>query len=226
MLTFRAPGNSAIKEFYIADVTLEKIRVGSIIVPGVNDGKQKLIGLSLSSIGDKVAEAYNDLLREYVEETPRWLTVNYDESYIPLVDVAGAKRALLEHDLVLIYTPADCLFEEPKHADCERIGTDLAYNMEIYAATRYGILGGVEIEKAMNQAALIIQDFQREYVDSRIETANSFVHALEMFKSWANPYALISCPVTDDELKIVQLLDLPFLPGTFGKNAITLKACK
>lgn len=63
MLSFKPHCNELIQKFIIADVTLEKIRVGSIKIPGLNP--KQFLGMSLSFIGQAVADHYGEMLADY-----------------------------------------------------------------------------------------------------------------------------------------------------------------
>lgn len=174
MLSFKPKCNDLIQDIVIADVTLEKIRVGSIKIPGLNH--KKFLGMSLSFIGQAVADHYGEMLADYDQNAPEWLNTIYNTDAIPYVSLENADRALSFHDFVLVNTGKVRYPYTEKH---ELIGKTLLREENIYLVNYCGDMPGPMVARAINQAHDVVPGFQSCVNGTRTGIALTLVEALE-----------------------------------------------
>lgn len=174
MLSFTTKQNDYIESIVIADVMLEKIRVGGLKVPGM-DPKQ-FQGMSLSFIGQAVADHYGEMLQDYDQAAPSWLSVVYKTDAIPYVSLENADRALSCHDFALVNTGKGTYPYKEKY---ELIGKTLLNNEHIYLVNYCGDMPGPMVAHAINYAHDVVPGFQPLINDARTVIASTLIDALE-----------------------------------------------
>ena len=174
MLSFNPRNSDYIQAIIIADVMLEKIRVGGLKVPGM-DSKQ-FQGMSLSFIGQTVADHYGEVLQDYDQAAPNWLNVLYKEDAIPYVSLENADRALSCHDFVLVNTGKGTYPYKEKY---ELIGKTILNGEHIYLVNYCGDMPGNMVAHAINYAHDVVPGFQASVNDTRTTIASTLIDALE-----------------------------------------------
>lgn len=174
MLSFNPRNSDYIQTILFADVTLEKIRVGSIEVPGM-DPKQ-FRGMSLSFIGQLVTDHYGELLETYSQDAPSWMSVIYDTDAIPYVSIDNAWRAAEWHDYVL--TDGD-IKSDSRIGQAEMIGKTVLGGRPVYVVTDFSSIDGPAIARAINHACNVIPGFEPNVSGFRVSLASTLVDALE-----------------------------------------------
>lgn len=174
MLSFKPRGNEFINKFIIADVTLEKIRVGSIKIPSINP--KQFLGMSLSFIGQEVADHYGELLADYDQNAPEWLNTRYNTDAIPYVSLENAIRALACHDFVLVNTGKE---HYPYKEEHELIGKSGLNEERIYLVNYCGDMPGPMVARAINHAHDWVPGFQSCVNETRTALSDTLVEALE-----------------------------------------------
>lgn len=177
MLSFKPKCNDLIQAIIIADVKLEKIRAGSIKVPGLNP--EQFQGMSLSFIGNTVADHYGELLETYSEDAPSWMSVIYDTDAIPYVSMENAWRAAEWHDYVL--TDGD-IKSDSRIGQAEMIGKTVLGGRPVYVVTDFSSIDGPTIARAINHACNVIPGFKPNISGLRMYLASTLVDALETLK--------------------------------------------
>lgn len=174
MLSFKPKCNYLIHDIIIADVTLEKIRVGSIKVPGLNP--KQFMGMSLSFIGQAVADHYGQQLKDYSEDAPSWMSVIYDVNAIPYVSIQNAERAAGWHDYVL----AEGEITSDLRIGCaEKVGRTVLKGRPVHVVTEFSEINGPAIASAINHACNVIPGFEPSVSSLRVFLASTLVEALE-----------------------------------------------
>lgn len=174
MLSFKPKNNDLIEAFVISEVMLEKIRIGGIEIPGL-DTKQ-FRGMSFSFIGETIANHYVDLLADYDQPDPTWMSVIYKENAIPYVSVENSSRALARHDFVLVNTGRG---RYPYKEEYELIGKMSLREEHIYLVNYCGDMPGPMLARAINQAHDVVPGFQSFVNGTRTDIASTLVEALE-----------------------------------------------
>lgn len=175
MLPFKPHCNEFIQKFIIADVTLEKIRVGSIKIPGLNP--KQFLGMSLSFIGQSVADHYGEMLADYDQNAPEWLNAIYNTDAIPYVSLENVDRALACHDFVLVNMGKNPYpYKEEEH---ELIGKTLLGEERIYLVNYCGDMPGPMVARAINHAHDVVPGFQSCVNGARTYITSTLVEALE-----------------------------------------------
>lgn len=174
MLSFAPKNNDYIQAIIIADVMLEKIRVGGLKVPGM-DPKQ-FQGMPLSFIGQAIADHYGEMLQDYDQAAPNWLSVVYKTDAIPYVSLENADRAMSCHDFVLVNTGKNPYPYKETH---ELIGKTLLGEERIYLVSSCGDMPGPMVAHAINHAHDVVPGFQPFVNDERTAIAATLIDALE-----------------------------------------------
>lgn len=174
MLSFKPKYNDFIQQIVIADVTLEKIRAGSIHVSGLDP--EKFRGMSLSFIGNTVADHYGELLETYSQDAPSWMSVIYDTNAIPYVSIDNAWRAAEWHDYVL--TEGE-IASDSRIGQTEQIGKTVLGGRPVYVVTEFSSIEAPTIAKAINHAGNVIPGFEPIVQGYRVSLASTLVDALE-----------------------------------------------
>ena len=174
MLSFKPKNNDFIEAFVISEVMLEKTRIGRIDIPGL-DTKQ-FRGMSFSFIGQEIANHYGELLTEYDQPDPNWITVIYKEDAIPYVSVEHAYRALARHNFALVNTGKE---RYPYKGEYELIGKTLLGKENIYLVNYCGDMPGPMIARAIKHAHDVVPGFQSFVNGTRTAMASTLVEALE-----------------------------------------------
>ena len=174
MFSFNPRQNDYIQSIIIADVTLEKIRVGSIHVPELDD--YHISVMALSEIGQLVADRCAKRLETYNENAPLWMSVIHEVDAIPYVSIENARRAIEWHDYVLI--EGEIPHDSPLGC-AERIGKTVLGDRPVYLVTSFSSIEAPAIAKAINHACNIIPGFEPIVQGYRVSTASTLVDALE-----------------------------------------------
>nr|DAM95664.1 MAG TPA: hypothetical protein [Caudoviricetes sp.] len=174
MLSFKPKFNYFIQDIIISDVTLEKIRVGSIKVPGLNH--KQFMGMSLSSIGNTVADHYGELMKTYSQDEPSWMSVIYDTDAIPYVSMDNAWRAAGWHDYVLT---AGEIASDSRIGQAEMIGKTNLGKTNVYLVTEFSSIDAPMVARAINHACNVIPGFEPIAQGYRVSMASTLVDALE-----------------------------------------------
>lgn len=174
MLSFTPKQNDYIRDILFADVTLEKIRVGTINVPELSNYHVR--GMALSEIGQMVANIYAERLETYSEDVPSWMSVIYDAEAIPFVSIENARRAAEWHDYVL--TEGE-IAHDSRIGCAEQIGKTLLDGRPVYVVTDFSSIDAPEIARAINHACDAIPGFDPIVSGCRVSTASTLVDALE-----------------------------------------------
>lgn len=206
MLPFKPHCNELIQKFIIADVTLEKIRVGSIKIPGLNP--KQFLGMSLSFIGQAVADHYGEMLADYDQNAPEWLNTIYNTDAIPYVSLENADRALACHDFVLVNTGKE---RYPYKEKYELIGKTLLGEENIYLVNYCGDMPGPMVARAINQAHDVVPGFQSFVNGTRTAMASTLVEALEKLNERHYVGVALRNPSEEDK-RMMKAARVRFLP--------------
>lgn len=205
MLSFKPKQNDYIQEIIIADVTLEKIRVGSIKVPGMNP--KQFHGMSLSFIGQTVADHYGELLETYSQYAPSWMSVIYDINSIPYVSMENAGRAAEWHDYVLAEGEIEY---NSRIGLAEKIGETFPGKRPVYVVTDFSRIDGPALAHAINHACRVIPGFDPIIPSSRVSMASTLVGALETLNERLYIGVMLRNP-SDDESRMMKAARVRFV---------------
>lgn len=206
MLSFKPINNEFIQKFIIADVTLEKIRVGSIKIPGINP--KQFLGMSLSFIGQEVADHYGELLTDYDQDAPEWLNTLYNTDVIPYVSLENSIRALACHDIALVNTGKERYPYKEAH---ELIGKTALGEEHIYLVNYCGDMSGPMIARAIKHVHDVVPGFQSFVNGTRTAMASTLVEALEKLNERHYVGVALRNPSEDDK-RMMKAARVRFMP--------------
>lgn len=205
MLSFKPKYNDLIQDIIIADVTLEKIRVGSIKVPGLNP--KQFQGMSLSFIGNTVADHYGELLETYSQDAPSWMSVIYDTDAIPYVSIDNAWRAAEWHDYVLT---AGEIASDSRIGQAEMIGKTNLGKTNVYLVTEFSSIDAPTVARAINHACNVIHGFEPMIAGYRVSLASTLVDALETLNERHHVGVVMRNP-SDEDKRMMKAARVRFL---------------
>lgn len=205
MLSFNPRNSDYIRTILFADVTLEKIRVGSIEVPGM-DPKQ-FRGMSLSFIGQLVADHYGELLSHYTQDAPSWMSVIRDAYAMPYVSMENAGRAAEWHDYVLAEGEIEY---NSRIGLAEKIGETFPGKRPVYVVTDFSRIDGPALAYAINHACSVIPGFDPMIPSSRVSMASTLVGALETLNEYHHIGVMLRNP-SGDELRMMKAACVRFV---------------
>lgn len=205
MLSFIPKNNDYIRSIIFADVTLEKIRVGSLEVPGMDP--ERLRAMSLSFIGQAVADHYGELLEHYGQNAPSWMSVIHEVDAIPYVSMENAGRAAEWHDYVL--AEGEIVYNH-RVGFAEKIGETFPGKRPVYVVTDFSRIDGPALAYAINHACRVIPGFDPMIPSSRVSMASTLVGALETLNEYHHIGVMLRNP-SGDELRMMKAARVRFV---------------